>query len=70
MKDQQVESRLSRLVSDYKATIPYVTREPWMPFFQHRGWFFMEETLEQRNGLNVYNENIGHYFIIQQSVLS
>lgn len=68
MKDQQVESRLSRLVSDYKATSPYMTREPCMPSFQDHGWLFMEEVLEQRNGLKIYPENIGHRLMIKQAV--
>lgn len=43
MKHQQGESRLSRLVSDYKATSPYMTREPCAASFQHRGQLFTEK---------------------------
>lgn len=47
MKDQQVESRLSRLVSDYKATSPYVTRDPCTTSFQDRGQLFTEQRAKQ-----------------------
>lgn len=47
MKDRQVESRLSRLVSDYKATSPYMTRDPCTAYVQDRGQLFIERTLRQ-----------------------
>ncbi|KAG7241823.1 hypothetical protein INR49_024793 [Caranx melampygus] len=47
MKDRHVESRLSRLVSDYKATSPYMTRDPCTAYVQHRGQLFTEQTLRQ-----------------------
>lgn len=67
---KQVESRLSRLASDYKATTLYMTREPCTPSFQDRGRLFMEDMPEQKNGLQISPENIGHCFIIKQLVLS
>lgn len=69
MKDPQVESRLSRLVSDYKAS-PYMTKEPCVPSFQDHGWLFTEENLQQGNGLKIYPENIGHCFLIKQPLYS
>lgn len=37
MKDRLVESRLSRLVSAYKATYPYTTRDQCAAYVQNRG---------------------------------
>lgn len=37
MKDWPVESRLSRLVSAYKATSPYTTRDQCAAYVQDRG---------------------------------
>lgn len=45
MKDRQVESRLSRLVSE--ATSPYMTRDPCTAYAQDRGQLFTEQTLRQ-----------------------
>lgn len=39
MKDRLVESRLSRLVSAYKATYPYTTRDQCTAYVQDRGQF-------------------------------
>lgn len=52
MKDLQVESRLSRLVSNYKSTFPYMTRDLCTAYVQDRGQLFTEQTLRQ-------TENVG-----------
>lgn len=52
MKDRRVESRLSRLASDYKATSPYMTRDPCAARVQDRGQLFTEQTLRQTENVS------------------